>query len=147
MAFLLDTNHCIYFLNGLEKPPEKRSEREQRVIDRVLTVSDPRIFLSEATLGELYYGVARSQRQAENREKVEFLKRVFTQIAVTEPVWQCFGETLAVLRQAGTPMGERDLLIACTARVHRQILVTSDADFDLLPADFIERADWTTPAA
>lgn len=147
MAFLLDTNHCIYFLNGLEKSPEKRSAREQRVIDRILAVPDPQIFFSEATLGELYYGVARSQRQAENREKGEFLKRVFTSIPVTEPIWRRFGETLAALRQAGTPISERDLLIACTARVHHHVLVTNDADFKLLPASFIECADWTMPVA
>ncbi len=147
MAFLLDTNHCIYFLNGLEKSSGKRSGRERRVVGRILEIPDSRIFFSEATLGELYYGVARSQRQTENREKIEFLKRVFTQVAITEPVWQLFGETLATLRQAGTPISERDLLIACTARFHHQVLVTSDADFDLLPSDFIERADWTMPSA
>jgi predicted nucleic acid-binding protein len=36
MPYLLDTNHCIYFLNGLEKALEKRSVREQQVLTQVL---------------------------------------------------------------------------------------------------------------
>ncbi len=48
--YLLDTNHCIYFLNGLEKALEKCSMREQQVLTRVLACADAMIYFSEATL-------------------------------------------------------------------------------------------------
>jgi len=53
MAYLLDTNHCIYFLNGLEKPIQKRKPQETSVIQKIASLPDPVIFFSEATLGEL----------------------------------------------------------------------------------------------
>ena len=42
MPYLLDTNLCIYFLNGLEKALEKRSVREQQVLTRVLACTELR---------------------------------------------------------------------------------------------------------
>jgi len=125
MPYLLDTNHCIYFLNGLEKMLEKRSAREQQVITHVLACTDAVIYFSEATLGKLYYGVARSKRQAENLEKIVFLKRIFSALPINEQIWRLFGETLALLKERGTPISERDLLIACTAKAYQCHLVTT----------------------
>ena len=145
MPYLLDTNHCIYFLNGLEKMLEKRSAREQQVITHVLACTDAVIYFSEATLGKLYYGVARSKRQAENLEKIVFLKRIFSALPINEQIWRLFGETLALLKERGTPISERDLLIACTAKAYQCHLVTNDADFTVLPEGFIQCFDWTLP--
>lgn len=69
MAFLLDTNHCIYFINGLEKRPERRKPEETHVIRNILSLSEPTVFFSEATLGELYYGVARSKKRSRDLRK------------------------------------------------------------------------------
>jgi predicted nucleic acid-binding protein len=142
MTYLLDTNHCIYFINGLEKPLQRRKQAEQQVIQHVRAVSEPVIFFSEATLGEMYYGAQRSNKKTESLEKIAFLKKMFEPLEVNETVWKMFGETLALLHQAGTPLSDRDLLIASTAKVHNHILVTNDTDFKVLPEDFLKCENW-----
>lgn len=64
-----------------------------------------------------------------------------------EAIWRVFGETLVDLHRAGTPLSDRDLLIACTAKVRNYTLVTNDNDFDLLPDGFILRVNWTKPVS
>ncbi len=145
MTYLLDTNHCIYFINGLEKPPQRRKKAEELVMQHVRAISDPIIFFSEATLGEMYYGAQRSNKKTENLEKIAFLKKIFEPVEVDETVWKVFGETLALLHQAGTPLSDRDLLIACTAKVHNHVLVTNDSDFKVLPEDFLICENWAIP--
>lgn len=39
-------------------------------------------YFSEVTLGELYYGAERSQKKAEQWEKIVFLKRLFEPVEV-----------------------------------------------------------------
>ena len=50
MAYVLDTNHCIYLLNGLEKKHGVRSLVEQRVIKAVFELEDEPLYMAEATL-------------------------------------------------------------------------------------------------
>ena len=145
MAYLLDTNHCIYFLNGLEKRPERRKPEESEVIRNISLLPDPTGFFSEVTIGELYYGAARSRKKTESLEKIRLLKRVFEPVRVDEDVWQLFGETLAELHRGGTPLSDLDLLIACTAKARNFTLVTNDADFDVLPEGFVSRVNWAKP--
>ena len=41
MTYLLDTNHCIYFINGLEKPLQRRKKAEQQILQHVRAISEP----------------------------------------------------------------------------------------------------------
>jgi tRNA(fMet)-specific endonuclease VapC len=141
LGYLLDTNHCIYLINGLEKLPQERLPAEQTVIRTLESLPDVPLYFSEVTLGELYYGIARSTRKAQNQAKLVFLKRLLVPLPVTEEVWKLFGETLGYLHQQGKPIADRDLLIACTAKVSEVILVTNDHDFDNLPESFV-RTNW-----
>jgi len=43
-GYLLDTNHCIYLVNGLEKKPQKRTEPEKVVIDKLESLQDIPLF-------------------------------------------------------------------------------------------------------
>jgi tRNA(fMet)-specific endonuclease VapC len=141
-GYLLDTNHCIHLINGLAKPPQKRSPQELAVINQLELLQDSiPVYYSEVTLGELYYGVARSQRKEQNRQKLESLKKLLYSLFVTEEVWEMFGKTLAYLHNQGRPIADRDLLIACTAKVYDLVLVTSDKDFDNLPESF-KKVNW-----
>ena len=49
-GYLLDTNHCIYLINGLEKLRQRRSFQEQTVIDALELLEDSPLFFSEVTL-------------------------------------------------------------------------------------------------
>ena len=55
MAYLLDTNHCIYFLNGLEKRPERRKPEESEVIRNISALPDPVGFFSEVVKLYTYF--------------------------------------------------------------------------------------------
>ncbi len=140
-GYLLDTNHCIYLINGLEKSRQDRSPQEEIVIGTLEALQDVPLYFSEVTLGELYYGITRSQRKEQNQKKLALLKQLFYPLPVTEEVWKLFGETLAYLHKQGKPIADRDLLIACTAKVQEVILVTNDHDFDNLPESF-RRTNW-----
>jgi len=142
-GYLLDTNHCIYLINGLEKPSQKRTQQEKAVIDKLESLQDIPLYFSEVTLGELHYGIARSQRKEQNQKKLEFLKKLLYPLPVIEDVWKLFGEILSDLHNQGKPIADRDLLIACTARVYDLILVTNDKNLDNLPKSF-KKVNWVT---
>jgi len=140
-GYLLDTNHCIYLINGLEKQPQKRTPSEKTIINKIESLPDMPLYFSEVTIGELHYGISRSQRKAQNQKKLEFLKKLLYPLPVVENVWKLFGETLAYLHDEGKPIADRDLLIACTAKTYDLILVTNDKDFDNLPKSF-QKINW-----
>ena len=56
MSYLLDTNHCICLLNGWDKPKLKQTAKEARIVKSFQSVRDEGVYLSEVTLGELYFG-------------------------------------------------------------------------------------------
>ncbi len=136
MAFLLDTNHCIYLINGLNKKESLQSEAERKVIETARSI-EADIFISGATLGELYFGAANSERKEDNFRRIELFRKAVIPIQTDEEVWKLFGITKAILRKQGKSLSDADLLIACTAKIHNLVLVTNDADFDVLPSDLI----------
>ncbi len=144
MAFLLDTNHCIYLMNGLDKSENRRSDPELHVIRRV-SQCDEELFTSWVTVGELLYGAALSGRPEYNRKRVEMLCELIEPIALTESSWNHFGALKASLQRVGSKISDFDLLIACTAIVEKHILVTNDRDFDVLPVSF-EKTNWALPS-
>ncbi len=140
MDYLLDTNHCIYLINGLGKDVARRSEYEKKIVDKVRNIQTG-IFIAEASLGELYFGAANSERKEYNRQRITLFKQAVTPIAIDEDIWRLFGDTKAIMRKRGKSIMDIDLIIACTAKIHEQILVTNDADFDVLPEDF-RKENW-----
>jgi len=140
MDYLLDTNHCIYLINGLDKKNSRRSETENRVIEKIRRVQSD-IFMSEVTLGELYFGAANSARREYNLQRIDLFKQALIPIAVNEDIWKCFGDTKAAMRKQGKSVTDLDILIACTARLCDLVLVTNDSNFDGLSDDF-QRENW-----
>ncbi len=76
-----------------------------------------------------------------NRQRITLFKQAVTPISIDEDIWRLFGDTKAIMRKRGKSIMDIDLLIACTAKIHAQILVTNDADFDVLPEDF-RKENW-----
>jgi len=141
MAWILDTNHCIYLMNGLDRQESLRSETEKKII-RTARKTGAELFMSEVTLGELYFGAANSGRPEYNFERIRIFKQAVIPVCIDECVWESFGKTKALLKKQGKSLADLDLLIACTAKVHNLILVTNDADFNVLPEDF-QKENWT----
>ncbi|WP_207688515.1 PIN domain-containing protein [Desulfonema limicola] len=135
--YLLDTNHCIYVINGIDKKTSRKTETEHKVIKKIKTIQSE-IFISEVTLGELYFGAANSNRKEYNLKRIELFKQIIMPVTIDEDIWRLFGETKAMLRKRGKSIADMDLLIACTSRIFGFILVTNDKDFDVLPDDFLK---------
>src|SRR5712664_3093594 len=96
MSFLLDTNHCIYLNNGRRKRSEELNALEKNTLSFFDAVTDP-LFISEVTLGEMYFGAAKSQQKTKNYASVETLRTSFNVLPVNLDLWKLFGETKADL--------------------------------------------------
>ncbi|QWR77158.1 type II toxin-antitoxin system VapC family toxin [Candidatus Magnetomonas plexicatena] len=141
MPYLLDTNHCIYLMNGSEKTENDLSTFEHNTIEMVHIFRNEPCYMSEVSLGELYYGVAFSNMKEHNFNKIALFRESVLTLSLDTNIWMLFGETKAYLRKQGKTITDFDLLIACTAKTYNLILVTNDSDFEVLPESF-ERVNW-----
>ena len=141
MAYLFDTNHCIYLMNGWNTPEDKLSECERNTITAFRRLKDDVIYMSEASVGELWYGVERSQRQAYNRTRLNTLLLAVPPLPVTRKIWELYGQTKAELSKVGKIIPDIDLVIASTAQYHEMILIANDKHMKYLPTSF-SRKNW-----
>jgi len=129
--YLLDTNICIYFLNGkfnLDKKIKEIGGLKECLI-------------SEITMTELKFGAANSKRIKENTKVVKQLADTVTIL----PIYNCldiYASEKARLRKAGNPVDEFDLLIGASAVANKLILVTKNTK-DFARIKGIKLEDWT----
>src|SRR5262249_62067758 len=96
VSYLLDTNACIALVNGA---PKVRS-RFRRV-----TTAGEAVAVSAIVAFELWYGAARSARQAENAKRLAaFFAGPFELLAFDAEDARAAGEIPAELQAAGTPI-------------------------------------------
>ena len=117
MKYMLDTNTCIFAIN---RNPSVRA-RFTREYASGLAISA----ISEA---ELWFGVENSSKPEKNANVLRaFLATVeilpFDTLAAAE-----YGRVRTGLKRAGTPIGDRDTLIAAHAKALGLILVTDNTD-------------------
>lgn len=112
--FLIDTNTCIYFLNG--KYPSVR--------DGFLSVSPENIKISAVVKAELLLGACKSQTKNRTVKKVEDFLAPFEVIGFTDEMASVYAEIRCDLERAGTKIGSNDLFIAATAKYRKDVLVT-----------------------
>lgn len=128
--YLLDTNICAYFLNGKFHLEEK--------IDKVGVKN---CFVSEITIAELKYGVAKSVHKEKNQKVLETFEAQFDILPIF-PALDVYATEKARLKVKGKILDDFDLLIGAIAIVNNLILVTRNvSDFDRLKGIQIE--DWT----
>ena len=90
--------------------------------------------VSVISLGELEWGVAKSQRIEENTKELRRFAQAVTVLEVDAEVAREFGAIRAYLYQQGTPIGPYDLWIAAHARALRLTLVTNNTrEFSRVP--------------
>jgi len=119
VIYLLDTNAVIAILKG--QPAAVRA-RLRRVAPKATAIA-----VSSIVLFELWYGVARSERQRENTERLRvFLSGSISVISFDAEDAATAGEVRAALEATGTPIGPYDLLIAAQALKLRATLVTAN---------------------
>ena len=118
-AYLLDTDRIIDFLAGRREAVRVISE---------LRLSG--LAASIITYAELYEGIARSQRRAEDAERLEHFVSGVEILAVDRTVARIFGERRAQLRAQGLLIDNFDLVTAATALRFDLTLVTRNvSDF------------------
>jgi tRNA(fMet)-specific endonuclease VapC len=114
--YLLDTNICIHFLKG-----------EFNLQNKIDEEGFENSFISELTIAELLFGVENSaeSKKKQNRQNVDNLKLSFgIRIIPITPCFELYAKEKARLRREGTPIGEFDLIIGCTAITNQMIMTT-----------------------
>lgn len=139
MPYLLDTNHCIYLMNGWNKEEEKRklTDSEINTLNSFLKIKNDVVLMSEVSIGEIVYGIEHSRRKEYNRLAFDTLSSAVPPVSVTKRAWEIYGQTKAGLRKNGIVMPDLDLLIASTAKRYNLVLVANDSHMRHLPATFV----------
>ena len=131
MMYLLDTNMCIYAING----------RHPSLTKNLLTIPPDEIAVSSITVGELEYGAAKSHWGDRTRQTMYAFLSNFTVIPFDNEDAACFGNLRAALAQAGTPIGAYDVMIAAQGLTKGLTVVTHNTgEFPRVPG--LKLADW-----
>lgn len=117
MKYLLDTNICVYLLNG-----------EQRIERKVREIGIYSIAICNATLGELYFGAYCSKRVEANKKRVRAFAGNLMVLSDSQESSEIFGRFKADLKVKGQMIEDFDLLIASIAQANNCILVTNNRD-------------------
>ena len=117
MKYLLDTNTCIYFLNGNESLKKKFGK-----------IGVYSLSISNCVLAELYFGAYRSKKVEENVKHIELFKKNLTILSDSEESARLFGKIKAELRSKGTIIEDFDILIASIAISNNHILITNNTE-------------------
>jgi tRNA(fMet)-specific endonuclease VapC len=127
---MLDTNICIYVLNGSLSHLAAKFDAEA-----------PGLCISSVTLAELWYGVEKSAPMR-RETNVTGMARLIARLEVLDfdgDAAAHFGEIRAGLERAGTPCGSYDMLIGAHARSLGMTLVTNNRrEFDRMPGLTVE---------
>ena len=116
MAYVLDTNICIYII---KKKPKK-------VLETLKRKKISSIGISTITLSELEYGIVKSQAPGKNRlALIEFIAplKIYN---YDDMAAKNYGEIRAYLEKIGKTIGPLDMLIAAHVRSLGYILVTNN---------------------
>ena len=129
MRYLIDTNICIYIMN--ERPPE--------VLRKFRDQEPGAIAISSITVSELQYGVYKSSRIKENRQRLKDFLYPFTILDYDEDAAAEYGRIRADLEKKGLVIGPHDMLIAAHAVSRNLTLVTNNTrEFERIEALQVE---------
>jgi len=122
--FLLDTNICIYIIN--------RNPRQ--VVDKIKSYRPNQIKLSSISMGELEYGISKSQQREKNRQALIHFSSAFDIVGFDDNDAEIFGLIRADLERRGLVIGPYDMQIAAQAMTRNLTLVTNNTnEFSRIP--------------
>jgi tRNA(fMet)-specific endonuclease VapC len=130
LIYLLDTNTCVYAI-----------KRDPRVLRSLQEHSPDDFGISAITVAELWFGAAKSSRPQQTRSNVDAFLKPFEVLPFAGEAAEEYAEIRLQLERVGRPIGERDLLIAATAKSRRLTVVTHNVrEFARVPGLNVE--DW-----
>ena len=115
MAFLLDTDTCIYAL-----------KQNENVLQQLLSTPREDVFMSVITEAELRTGAAKSSSPTKTLHLIENFLRPLTLVDFTSEDAIAYAAVRAKLERAGTPIGPLDTLIASQAVARKLTLVSNN---------------------
>ena len=114
--YFLDTNTCIYFLNG----------KYEFIRDKILATPPNEIQIPTIVKAELLLGAYKSKKRKENIEKVEKFLVPFEVIPFIDLITYTYAEIRNDIEKKGEVIGPNDMLIASIVKFHEGILVTNN---------------------
>lgn len=133
MKYLLDSNACIGWMRN----------NRPRIVARIQIESASNIVLCSVVLGELLYGVERSDpiHRPKTAATLQQLRERFASLPFDDSSAEQYGILRADLTSRGLIIGGNDMMIAATAIAHGLTLVTHNtSEFGRIPGLLIE--DW-----
>ena len=115
-GYLLDTNICIYLLKD-----------RYGIAERLSSLGDMRVCISEITLAELYYGASKSERREEQIHDVHIIANMFEVLPISGSL-ELYGDNRYQLEKRGMRIDDFDLLIGTTAIVNNLVVVTENVN-------------------
>ena len=112
--YLLDTCVCISMFRN-----------EGKVRETLLNVGVENCYISEITIAELYFGLAKASDKKRKLEDIREVQRLF-RIIPAYSSFKEYGEIRLSLEHTGQRVDQFDLLIGATAMHHELTLVTSN---------------------
>ena len=130
--YLLDTNICIYAMNG----------RFPELARKLLTIHPEAVYISAITVGELEYGAAKSHWGERTRGIMHAFLASYNILPFDEADAYEFGKIRADLAAAGNIIGAYDTMIAAQAVAKKLVVVTHNTG-EFSRVDSIKTEDWT----
>jgi tRNA(fMet)-specific endonuclease VapC len=112
---LIDTNTCIAVLR-----------QKKAVLARLLRHSPDDIAIASMSMAELWFGALKSSDPARGRALADAFMEPFQALPFDDAAAESYARVRILLESRGTPIGERDLIIASTALAHGLIVVTNN---------------------
>lgn len=129
MKYYLDTNICIYFLKG----------QYPQLLNMIMSHNPEDIKIASMVKAELLYGAEKSQKRAENLEKVKKFLLPYEIIPFDDKASTEYLVIRTELEKAGLTIGPNDLVISATALSRSGILITNnEKEFIRIPGLTIE---------
>lgn len=126
--YMLDTNTCIFFLQG-----------KYGIKEKIQRIGRKNCCISEMTIAELLYGAAYSQSEKHSHD-VEIVLENLTLVPIYD-ILPTYAATKAHLRRKGQLIEEFDMLIGSSTVHHGYVMVTENLDhFERIPG--IEIENW-----
>lgn len=113
--YVLDTDTCIYWLNG-----------ETSIRDNISRRAPLSLNTTMITYAELKFGAYNSKRTEENLRNIENFIKGVPVLPLNREASDAFGSIKAQLRREGQPIGDFDILIAAITLSFDAILVTNN---------------------
>jgi len=112
--YFLDSNTCIYFLNGLS----------ESIRNRILVTSPVDIKIPSIVKAELLLGAFKSKAPQKTLERLEQFLQPFDVLPFDDAVCYEYAAIRKQTEEEGKIVGPNDLLIASIVRFHHGVLVT-----------------------